>query len=465
MSIAARKRQPDAGLTKLDAGELARLAREGRVKAKEVTRVHLDAIGEREDKVRAWAHLDPEFALEQARALDRRRAAGLPLGPLHGVPVGVKDIIDVRGLPCENGTPLDSGRRPKEDAAVVARLREAGAVILGKTVTTELAVFHPGKTRNPHDPGRTPGGSSSGSAAAVAAGMVPLALGTQTNGSVIRPAAFCGVVGFKPSRGLVSRHGVLVQSETLDSVGTFSRSLEDAALLVDALAGYDSRDRAMRPGNRPALAELAAERPPVRPALAFVRSPVWSNADDDTKEAFDEIRTALGDAMDEVELPQPFSRAHDLHRAIHCADIARNYWRYYEKGRDSLSERLRGMIEEGRRVLAVDYALAHDWIELMNAALERIFDRYDAIVTPAASGQAPAGLDSTGDPAFCTIWTYCGTPAITLPLLTGSGGLPMGVQLVGRPLYDGRLLRTARWLTEAVGAEGQESAAFGGAVT
>jgi Asp-tRNA(Asn)/Glu-tRNA(Gln) amidotransferase A subunit family amidase len=454
MNTAVASRRVDRGLTRLPAAELARLTREGRVKAEEVTQAHLAAIEDREPDVQAFAHLVPDFALDQARALDGRRAAGLPVGPLYGVPVAVKDIIDVRGLPCENGTLLDSGRRPKADATVVARLREAGAVIVGKTVTTELAVYSPGKTRNPHDPERSPGGSSSGSAAAVAANMAPLALGTQTNGSVIRPAAYCGVVGYKPSRGLVSRTGILVQSPTLDCVGVFARTIEDAALLTDVLAVFDARDQAMRPGGPADLARLAAEAPPVRPRLALVRSPVWEQADDDTQAAFAEIKEALGEAADDVQLPEPFDRAHALHETIVLADIARHFARYCEHGRDRLSERLRGMIEKGQEILAVDYTLAQDWIEVLNAALETIFERYDAIVTPAATGEAPLGLGSTGSPVFSTIWTYCGTPAVTLPLLTGSHGMPMGVQLVGRRFYDGRLLRTARWLANAISIEG-----------
>jgi Asp-tRNA(Asn)/Glu-tRNA(Gln) amidotransferase A subunit family amidase len=241
-----------------------------------------------------------------------------------------------------------------------------------------------------------------------------------------------------------------VQSPTLDCLGIFSRSVEDAALLTDALAGYDARDRAMQPSGPPELSRLAAEPPPVRPALALVRSPVWEQADADTRGAFAELQETLGAALEEVALPEPFARAHSLHAAIMLADIARSFSRYYESGRDRLSDRLRGMIEEGRGVLAMDYALAHDWIDVLNAALDRIFDRFDAIVTPAAAGEAPAGLESTGSPAFCTIWTFCGVPAMTLPLFAGSSGLPMGVQLVGRRGYDGRLMRTARWLTETL---------------
>ena len=442
-----------ADLTALQArDEIAR----GALKAVELAEACLERIAEREPDVQAWEHLDPDLVMRHAEAADRFRATGRPIGPLHGVPIGVKDIIDTRDMPTENGTVLDEGRRPRADAAVVERLREAGAIILGKTVTTELAVYHPGKTRNPHDASRTPGGSSSGSAAAVAAQMAPLALGSQTNGSVIRPASYCGVVGFKPSRGLISRRGVLVQSPTLDSIGVFARSVEDAALCADAIAGHDPRDRQTELAARPELLRTATSRPPVKPALAFVRSPVWEQAEEDVRAGFAELVETLGEGVEEVELPSPFERVHALHSAIMLADIARSFSRYFEHGRDKLSGRLTGMIEEGRKVLAVDYAAALDWIEVMNAALEKLFERYDAILTPAAAGEPPVGLESTGSPAFCTIWTYCGVPAVTLPLLVGSSGLPIGVQMVGRQMYDGRLLRTARWLTGTLREEGQD---------
>jgi len=442
-----------ADLTALQArDEIAR----GALKAVELAEACHERIAEREPGVEAWAHLDSDLVMRQAEAADRFRASGRAIGLLHGVPVGVKDIVDTRDMPTENGTILDEGRRPRADAAVVERLREAGAIILGKTVTTELAVYHPGKTRNPHDASRTPGGSSSGSAASVAAGMAPLAIGTQTNGSVIRPASYCGVVGFKPSRGLISRRGILVQSPTLDSVGTFSRTVEDAALLADAIAGHDPRDRQTVLAARPDLSRTTMSRPPVKPALAFVRSPVWDEAEEDVRAGFTELVETLGGGIEEVELPSPFERAHALHSVVMLADIARSFSRYFEYGRDKLSGRLVGMIEEGRTVLAVDYAAALDWIEVMNAALEKLFERYDALLTPAATGEAPVGLDTTGSPTFCTIWTYCGAPAVTLPLLVGSSGMPVGVQMVGRHMYDGRLLRTARWLTEALREEGQD---------
>ncbi len=418
---------------------------EGSLSAVELAESCLERIDEREPEVQAWAHLDREHLLAQARAADEARAAGAPLGPLHGLPVGVKDIFDTQDYPTEDGTPLHAGRTPVEDAAAVSRLRAAGGLVAGKTVTTELAVYTPGPTRNPHDPTRTPGGSSSGSAAAVAAGMVPLAIGTQTNGSIIRPAAFCGVVGYKPSFGLISRHRILQQSRWLDHVGVFARDVEDAALLAEPLMGHDPMDPDTRPRARPRLLEIALEEPPVPPQLGLVRGPVWDEAEEETREAFGELAEVLGERIEDVTLPPHFDRAHGWHRTIMEADLARSFEREYEQG--GLSAQLVEMIERGREVRAVDYNEALGEVAALRALLDgTAFDRCDALVTPATPGVAPVGLDSTGSPAFCTIWTLCGLPAITLPLMEGSGGMPLGVQLVGPLGDDARLLRTARWL-------------------
>ena len=444
---------PDEALTSLGAVEAARRLSAGQTTSEQVVQACLERIEAAEPEVQAWAHLDPDYALEQARARDAARQGGGACGPLHGVPVGIQDIFDTRDLPTENGTVLDAGRQPREDCTVVSLLREAGAVILGKTVTTELAVFHPGKTRNPHNRAHTPGGSSSGSAAAVAAQMVPLAVGSQTNGSIVRPGAYCGVVGYKPTLGHISRRGVLAQSPRLDTVGVYGRSVEDVALIGDVLSVYDDRDPDMRPGSRPRLAEIAGAEPPLDPILAFVKSPVWDQAEDDAKEAFAEIAEFLGEGCDEVELPAPFDQAHALHRTIMLGDFGKNFAGYYGRDAERLSPILKDMIEEGRGVLAMDYNRAVDWVEVLNAGLAQVFDRYDAILTPATTGEAPPSLESTGSPVFCTMWTLCGTPAITLPLLSGARGLPIGVQLVGRRGDDARLLRTARWLVERIESE------------
>jgi Asp-tRNA(Asn)/Glu-tRNA(Gln) amidotransferase A subunit family amidase len=440
-------------LTRLGAVEAAAAIREGQVTSQELVEACLARIDEAEESVQAWAFLDPQHARSQARAADEARSRGQPLGALHGIPVGIKDIVDTADMPTEDGTPLHAGRRPRRDATVVSLLRAAGAVIMGKAVTTELAVYAPGKTRNPHDPGRTPGGSSSGSAAAVAAEMVPLALGTQTNGSVIRPASYCGVVGYKPTRGLISRSGILRQSRLLDQVGVFARSLPDAALLAQELMAFDASDPDMRPRARPRLVEFVSQRPPLPPRFAFVKTPVWDQASADTQAAFAELVDSLGDRITEVTLPDPFVEAVALHRLIMEADLALSFAPEYERGAAQLSATLREMLERGQRYRAVDYNRAAARIAVYNAALDDVFHEMHAIVTPATTGEAPRGLESTGTPVFCTLWTLCGLPAVTVPLMKGAEGMPLGVQLVGPRGDDARLLQCTRWLEEQVSRE------------
>jgi Asp-tRNA(Asn)/Glu-tRNA(Gln) amidotransferase A subunit family amidase len=435
----------------VSAVDAAQQIRDGSLTSEELVQACLERIRSLEPKVQAWTFLDEEHALAQARAADERKRSGEPIGPLHGVPVGLKDIIDTADMPTENGTVLHKGRTPRHDATVVTLLRAAGAVILGKTVTTECAYFTPGKTRNPHNPEHTPGGSSSGSAAAVAAGMVPLALGSQTAGSVIRPAAFCGAYGFKPTHGLIPRHGILQLSRTLDHVGLFARSVEDLALLLEELQGYDERDPDTRPRARISFQGISREEPPIEPMLAFVKTPHWERADADTKEAFKELTETLGDRVEEIELFPSATEAWDWHRTIMEAEMAANLEPLWLAGKEKLSDRLRALIERGREVRAIDYQRALRRIAPVVESFDELFmQRYDAILTPPALGTAPKGLGSTGDPVFCSLWTLLGMPAITLPLMQGSNGLPLGVQLIGRKYYDARLLRTARWLEKQV---------------
>jgi Asp-tRNA(Asn)/Glu-tRNA(Gln) amidotransferase A subunit family amidase len=428
--------------------------RDGEITSEELVQACLDRIEQADGDIGAWAYLKPDYALDQARTLDAQRAGGGAVGPLHGIPVGVKDIFDTEAMPTENGTILDSGRQPIMDCRVVSLLEEAGAVIMGKTVTTELAVFGPGKTSNPHNPAHTPGGSSSGSAAAVASHMVPLAVGTQTNGSVIRPASYCGVVGFKPSHGLIPRTGILALSGPLDTVGTFARSIEDVALLTEVLVAHDPGDKATRPRVRPQLSRFAAEEPPMTPILAFARTAVWDQADEETQQAFGQLIELLGDDCADLPLSEPFDHAVEMHRNIMTADLAKSFAGYYERGRDELTDTICEMIEFGRTVSAVDYNKAVAGRELLNSGLNSVFDFYDVIITPAAPGTAPAGLDATGNPIFSTLWTYCGVPAITLPLMHGGNGMPLGVQMIGPRGDEARLLRTARWLTGRVADDG-----------
>ena len=444
-------------LCALGLSEAATDIRDGRISSAELVSDCLARLEELEGEVRAWAFVDRNHALAQAQALDQHRREGKALGALHGVPIGVKDIFDTADMPTELGSPLWAGRTPRRDAAAVARLRAAGAVIMGKTVTTEYAYFHPGKTRNPHDHARTPGGSSSGSAAAVAAAMVPGAIGSQTNGSVIRPAAFCGVVGFKPTHGLIGRSGALMLSRTLDHVGMFARSVEDVALLAEALVGFDEEDPDTRPVARPAFTAVAASAPPLPPRFAFVRSPAWKHAEPATAQAFAELVGALGEQASEVELGGSFDHALERHRTIMEVEMSHNLHRDYEQGRDQLSGQLRQLIERGRQYSAIDYVGAVAAIEPLNDALSAIFDEFDAILTPAAPGEPPRGLESTGNPVFCTTWTYLGVPAITLPLLRSEANLPIGVQLVGRRGNDARLLRSARWLVKTLRQETRRS--------
>ncbi len=432
----------------LDAVELRDRLAGGALRAVELAEALLQVVERREPDVGAWTWLDSDHVMQQAQKLDEYRATGRAVGPLHGLPVGLKDIIDTDGIPTENGTVLDAGRKPSADAYVVKRLKQAGAIIMGKTVTTELALRAPGKTRNPHNPAHTPGGSSSGSAAAVAAGMVPLALGTQTVGSMIRPASYCGVVGYKPTFGSIPRSGVLSQAPSLDTLGVFAGSVAGAALLADCLFGQDDADPATRLLPSPRLPEISGAAPPVKPAFALVRQPAWDTADAEMQEGFAELAEALGDSCDEIDLPGHFAQALKLCELVQLAELAKSYHHYEKSGRDKLSAEMQSAIDEGRRILAHDYLAALDWPRLLNDALEAIFSRYDAILTPASAGPAPQGLESTGSPAFNGIWTFCGTPAVTVPLLQAENGLPMGVQLVGRRGDDGRLLRSARWLVD-----------------
>jgi Asp-tRNA(Asn)/Glu-tRNA(Gln) amidotransferase A subunit family amidase len=434
--------------------------RDGRTTSAELVEACLDRVAEVDGDVEAWAYLDRDHARRQAQAADAHRKEGKALGPLHGVPIGIKDIYDTHDMPTEFGSPFWQGRTPRHDAAAVARLRAAGAVIMGKTVTTEYAYRRPGKTRNPHNRERSPGGSSSGSAAAVAAYMVPGAIGSQTGGSVIRPASYCGVVGFKPTHGLIPRTGGLLLSRTLDHVGVFARSVEDAALLAQTLMGFDENDPDTRMLAPLPLAAVAATEPPLPPRFAFVRSPAWSEAEEVTRAAFVELVEALGESVAEVELGTGFDKALDMHRLIMEVEMAHNLRRDYEKAGDRLSDPLRAQIERGRTRLAADYCAALALITPLNHALGSIFDEFDAILTPAAPGEAP-NPDTTGNPVFNAIWTYLGTPAITLPLMRSDDGLPIGVQLVGRRNDDARLLRTARTLVKTLQPAGRRSASAG----
>ncbi len=439
-------------LISMSAAQAAADIAQGKISAQDYTQACLDQIAANEPAVGAFIHLDPEHALAQARACDEYRQSGRPIGPLHGIPVGIKDIIDTADYPTECGTAMMAGRRPQKDAAVVTRLRAAGAIILGKTVTTEMAYFFPGKTKNPHDLARTPGGSSSGSAASVAAGMVPISIGSQTNGSVIRPGSFCGVYAMKPSHGLVSRAGVLPLSRTLDHLGPFARSLDDLALTMDAIAGYDPEDLDSRPFGARNFRQVMTENFPLAPRLAFVRTPKWDQADADTREQFEALVAELGDVCQTFDLPERYADGWESQRVIMAADMAHNLGIVADEGGNKVSDRFHALMADGRKVTATRYLAALAERDILRDSLETVFQQqFTAFITPAARGAAPKDLTVTGDPVFCTLWSLLGLPAITLPLLKSSEGMPVGVQLVGPMGDDARLMRTARWLVEKLG--------------
>ena len=417
----------------LGAAEAVALLRSGRLSAEELARACLERIAAEEPRVGAFEHLDPAAVLDAARRAD---AAG-PRPPLHGLPVAVKDIVDTSDLPTECGSPVHRGRRPGRDAACVARLRAAGAVILGKTVTTELAFYRPGKTRNPHDPGRTPGGSSSGSAAAVAASLVPAAIGTQTAGSVIRPASFCGVVGMKPTHGLVPMEGVLPFAPSLDTIGVFARDLAAVPLLLEAMGA-------------PAAA------PPRRepPRVALCRTEQWPLAEPATRDRVEEVARALaraGASVGELDLGRAFEGLAAAQRAIMAAEAARTFAAIRARHGDLLSPVLRDFLREGEEVGRGREAEAREQAARCREALGAHLSGLDVLLTPSAPGEAPRGLEATGDPAFNRIWTLLGVPCLSLPAGRGPAGLPVGVQLVGAAGADGALVASAAWIARALG--------------
>ena len=420
-------------LTLLEA--LARL-RSRTLTAEAYTRALLARTKALDPEIGAWIWLDPETALAAARRCDERLAAGGPLGPLQGLPVGVKDIFATAGMPTEMGSPAFAGNVPARSAALIDRLEAQGAFVMGKTVTTECAFMFPGKTKNPWNGSHTPGGSSSGSVAAVAAGFVPAALGTQTNGSVIRPAAFCGVVGFKPTQGRLPIAGALTFSHTLDQPGLFTRSVADAAWLVAAL---ESGGRAFPP-------ILPSTATP--PRLAAVRTPVWDLVEPAAQEKFladlERLRQG-GAAVEEVELPAGFTLAHGAIRTIMTVESAFHLAELESLQAPLLSAMLKDFTAEGRQAAAVAYLEVLEIRRDLQAALENFLAPYDALVTPPATGEAPATLASTGNAALCSIWSLCGVPAITIPTGFGPTGLPLGLQIVAARGRDEGLLAAARW--------------------
>ena len=429
------------------ARQCVELISNGSATSEDITRQCLKTIDETDANIKAWAHLDSTASIENAKELDQIRRRGEPLGSLHGLPVGVKDIFDTHDLPTECGSPIYAGHQPANDSAVAEKLKEAGALVLGKTVTTEFAFMHPSDTCNPHNTDYSPGGSSSGSAAAVAAGHVPLAIGTQTNGSVIRPASFCGVYGFKPSAGIISRRGALQTSDTLDQVGLFARDVGDIALLADALSGYDATDNASYVEPKPSMLQGYLAEVPAKPAIAWIDMPYAGQYSDDAAEGFEELIAELGNSVERIAAPQSFATLVTCHKVIHEYEISRCLKEEMDNNGDKISDTIKPVLIAAREHTDELYQEA---LEIRTASIQwfkEFFNDFDAILTPSALSEAPL-MGSTGDPVCCTIWTLCGLPCISLPLLAGDNGLPIGVQLVGAFRQDDRLLRTTRNILE-----------------
>jgi len=416
-------------LNQLTITHLATALQQREIAAEELVRACLAHIATREPTIGAWTHLEAEQALRQARVLD----GGAWRGPLHGIPVAAKDIFDTHDMPTAYGSSIYARHRPAADAALVAMLRQQGAIVLGKTVTTEFAYFRPGKTRNPHNLDHTPGGSSSGSAAAVADCMVPLALGSQTAASLIRPAAYCGIVGFKSAQGSFPLAGVKALSQTLDSAGWMTRSVADAALVFGALTGAPSE---------PMLPLAAA------PRIALCRTAEWPRADPSAALALEHAATRLAAAgawIDEIELPPPFDRLVEAQMTVMAYEAVRSLQYEYARHQEALSPQLLALLQSGAALSFDSYRAALESADQGRQYLAELLSRFDALLAPSAPGEAPAGLEATGDPIFSRMWTLMQVPTICLPVTHGSRGLPVGVQLIGPLRDEAKLFAVGTW--------------------
>ena len=431
---------------KLTITELAHQLREGQISSVDACSQYIERIEKFEKDVKAWAHFSKKLLLEKALDADVYRKSGKPLGVLHGLPIAVKDIIGTIDMPTECGTTIRKKMSSSQESEVVNLLKIEGAIVMGKTETTELAYFHPGKTTNPHDYTRTPGGSSSGSAAAVAAHMAPLSIGSQTNGSIIRPASYCGVVGYKPSYGLISRSGVLRQSDKLDHIGVFGKTVEDVALFTKSLIKKDLYDSSTVHYAADEMLKVCKKGPLYEPKFIFYKTKNWKNIDKESQKSFEHLIKTFKKNIEVFDTPTYFDDIPRYHKVIHETDMANNFQKYYKKSKKKLSKEMISAIERGLKYSAKEYADAIDFMKQSYKSYSDVFADYHGVLTPATTGVAPKGLKSTGSPEFCTVWTYMGLPTISLPLLTGANNLPLGVQLIGDKLDDLRFLGVANWL-------------------
>jgi Asp-tRNA(Asn)/Glu-tRNA(Gln) amidotransferase A subunit family amidase len=426
----------------LSATSAIRKLRDGDLSASDLTEALLARIAAREPDLRAFAWHDPAAARRAAARADAARRAGRRTGPLHGLAFGIKDVLDTADMPSQYGSPIWAGHRPRGDAAAVALARRAGAIALGKTVTTEFATRHPGPTTNPRNPAHTPGGSSSGSAAGAAAGFFHAGLGTQTAGSIIRPAAFCGAVGFKPSFGTLHRGGMKVMSESLDTIGVIARSVGDCALFMAGLTGRDD------------LGDAEA-RPGTAPRLGLCLGPTADQAAPETLALLDRVAAAAGKAgatVTPLRLPSVMDAAVEAHPAVMNMESAQALAWELDHAAAQISPVLRERMEWARSQPPAKLDEARRAFAAARAAFVDAMAPFDALLTPSAPGEAPEGLGWTGDPAFNSLWTLLHVPCVTVPAGEGPKGLPLGVQVVAAFGKDREALTWAEWLRQAAAA-------------
>tara|TARA_B100000900_G_scaffold187018_1_gene158506 strand:- start:834 stop:2162 length:1329 start_codon:yes stop_codon:yes gene_type:complete len=426
--------------------ELAEKIKSGQLSSVEVCEKYIDRIKKFEKDVKAWVHFDKKVLLEKATEADEHRKAGKPTGSLHGVPIAVKDIIGTVDMPTECGTVIRKGKSYSQNAEIIDLLHASGAIVMGKTATSELAYLGPPATTNPHDKNRTPGGSSSGSAASVASFMAPASIGSQTGGSVIRPASYCGVVGYKPSYGLISRNGVLRTSFSLDQIGMFGRKVEDVAMLAKVLIKKDKYDAATIHYSTENILSETKKGPIFEPKFIFYKTDHWKIIDKKSRESFEYFIKSFKKNIEIFDTPSYFKDIHKYHQIIHETDLANNFSVYYKKFRKKLSKYMQDAISNGNKYTAKEYAEAIDFMKRSYESYEEVFEDYHGVLSPSSPGVAPKGLKSTGTAEFNKVWSYLGTPCISLPLLEGENNLPLGVQLIGNKYDDHRFLGVAKWL-------------------
>ena len=435
-----------SNIFQLTVSEIAEKIKKSDLNSVDLCKSYIEQIDKFEKDVKAWAHFDKKLLLEKAEEADNHRRSGKPVGPLHGIPVALKDIIGTYDMPTECGTVLRKGKTESQNAEIVDLLKSAGALIMGKTNTSELAYLAPPKTTNPHDYSRTPGGSSSGSAAVIASHMAPLSIGSQTGGSVIRPASYCGVVGYKPSYGLISRNGVLRTSYNLDHIGVFGRTVEDVALLAKVLIKKDSYDKATIHYSSEFMLDECKKGPMFDPKFIFYKTDSWKKVDKKSREAFEYFIKSFKKNIEVFDTPSYFKDIHKYHQIIHETDLANNFSIYYQKFKKKLSKYMQDAISNGNKYTAKEYAEAIDFMKRSYESYEEVFEDYHGVLSPSSPGVAPKGLKSTGTAEFNKVWSYLGTPCISLPLLEGENNLPLGVQLIGNKYDDHRFLGVANWL-------------------